>query len=483
MSQCHQRRRLGLRAAASGAAIALARPASAQAHATELVGTQNLPIPRWLFFVAAAAVLGVSFGALGKLWTSPRLAAGRERPVLTLPRVLDPVCGTIGVIILAGLVYAGLAGAQDPAENILPTAVFVAFWIGVPILSLLFGDVFRPFNPWRAIGRASGWLFSRVDGATGGRFADVEPLTYPRSYGYLPAAAGLLTFVFFELAFTDRNEPSTLAVLVLLYTATQLLGMASFGVQAWTDRADAFAVYFRLFATLSPLQWTAGKLRLRPPLTGTASLTEVPGTVVLLCVMIGSTSFDGFTVSTLWNTTIARNVLKFYNDAGIAAIQAGELTFATGLVVVVALIALLYRLGVQGMRSRDPAHSARKLGLCFAPSLIPIALAYVLAHYFALLTYQGQSLISLISDPLGRGSDLFGTSDLQIDYGLISATAIWYLQVAVLLIGHAAGLAVAHDRALVLYGDSTTAARSQRWMLAVMVLFTLLALWLLSALA
>ncbi|WP_354701612.1 hypothetical protein DSM112329_01937 [Paraconexibacter sp. AEG42_29] len=458
--------------------LALALPSGAEAHATELVGTQTLAIPRWMFFVGAAIVLVISFAALGKLWSRPKLAVAAQRTVLRVPRWLDPLCGGVGVAGFAGLVYAGLAGDQDPAQNILPTAVFVAFWIGVPILTLLFGDVFRPFNPWRAIGRGTGWLVGRV----GGDLAAVEPLRYPRSYGYLPAAAGLMTFVFFELAYTDRNEPATLAVLVLMYAAVQLIGMACFGVQVWTDRADAFAVYFRLFASLSPLHWAGRELQLRVPLSGTAKLADVPGTVVLLCVMIGSTSFDGFTVSRLWNT-IAKDVLRVYNDAGIAAVQAGELTFATGLVVVVLIIGALYRLGVQGMRRRDREHSAAELALRFAPSLVPIALAYVLAHYFGLLTYQGQTLIALVSDPLGHGSDLFGTADRSVDYELVSATAIWYVQVLVLLVGHGAGLAVAHDRALTIYATPAAAARSQRWMLGVMVLFTLLALWLLSALA
>jgi hypothetical protein len=87
---------------------------------------------------------------------------------------------------------------------------------------------------------------------------------------------------------------------------------------------------------------------------------------------------------------------------------------------------------------------------------------------------------SLVSDPLGDGSDLFGTADWPIDYGLIGATVTWYVQVAFVVAGHVSGLALAHDRALVLYEDPHQATRSQYWMLAVMVGFTSLALWLLS---
>ena len=55
----------------------------------------------------------------------------------------------------------------------------------------------------------------------------------------------------------------------------------------------------------------------------------------------------------------------------------------------------------------------------------------------------------LASDPLGDGSDLFGGAGATIDYGVVSATAIWYVQVGALVLGHVAALVLAHDRALV----------------------------------
>ena len=112
---------------------------------------------------------------------------------------------------------------------------------------------------------------------------------------------------------------------------------------------------------------------------------------------------------------------------------------------------------------------------------MPIAFAYVLAHYFSLLIWQSQAIVYLASDPLGNGANIFGTSSYQIDYHVISYAAIWYVQVAALVSGHVGGLALAHDRALVLYEDPEEAVRSQYWMLAVMVAFTSFGLWLLSA--
>ena len=133
-----------------------------------------------------------------------------------------------------------------------------------------------------------------------------------------------------------------------------------------------------------------------------------------------------------------------------------------------------------GPRAWAEASSADRLANAFVHSLVPIALAYAAAHYFTLLLFQGQAIVYLSSDPLGDGSDLFGTADNQIDYTVIGGEATWYWQVGFVVAGHVAALILAHDRALPLYDDARLAVRSQYWMLAVMVGFTSLALWLLS---
>jgi hypothetical protein len=106
--------------------------------------------------------------------------------------------------------------------------------------------------------------------------------------------------------------------------------------------------------------------------------------------------------------------------------------------------------------------------------------AYVLAHYFSLLVWQGQAIGYLASNPLGRNANLFGTAHWHINYNFIDSTVIWYVQVAALVLGHVGGLTLAHDRALSVYRSKLDAVRSQYWMLAVMVTFTCLGLWLLS---
>ena len=157
-----------------------------------------------------------------------------------------------------------------------------------------------------------------------------------------------------------------------------------------------------------------------------------------------------------------------------------ELTFLLGMIGMVLFISAFYRLGILGARSVGGGFSASRLSSEFVHSLVPIAMAYVAAHYFTLLLYQGQALVYLASDPLGDGSDIFGTAGTQVKYGLIGSNVEWYVKVAFIVIGHVCALILAHDRALAIYRDARQAVRSQYWMLGVMLGFTLLAVWLVS---
>jgi hypothetical protein len=232
---------------------------------------------------------------------------------------------------------------------------------------------------------------------------------------------------------------------------------------------------------MSPFETRGRELCLRPPLSGLPRLEPLPGTVALVCVLIGITTFDGASNGALW-LELAPTLQDRFGDLGLGPTTANELAFTVGLAAAIAAVSGLYALGIRGMRTLDPRRSARELGRSFAHTLAPIAFAYAIAHYFSLLVFQGQALIYLASDPLGDGSNLLGTADTQVDYMLVSPTAIWYVQVAALVAGHVAGLVLAHDRALATFrGDARAAIRSQYWMLAVMVGFTCLGLWLLSA--
>jgi hypothetical protein len=463
-----------LAASTGGSALAaLALPASAQAHG--IVGKADLPIPVWLFSWTAAIVLVVSFVALSTLWRSPQLQEQRRRWLVAMPRPLEWLAALIGLGLFAVVLYSGFHGAQVANANFSVTFVYVIFWVGLPVASVLFGDVFRAFSPWRTCAHVIEALMRRLGGRS-------EPfLTYPAWLGNWPAIAGIVGFAWLELVYVERDNPSILAALSLGYFLVMLVGMVLFGVEEWGGEADAFGVYFGLLARLSALVRGAdGALYLRRPLSGVTDLRIRSGTVVLVCTLIGTTTFDGFSNGGIWRNN-EPSMQSLFADLGLSSTPAQELTYSVGLVLCILLILAVYRVGILGVSSVSDRYGAQALWRDFAHTLVPIAFAYVLAHYFSLLLWQSQAMGYLISDPLGNGSNLFGTAGYQIDYHVISYAGIWYVQVAALVGGHVGGLALAHDRALTLYRDPEEAVRSQYWMLAVMVAFTSFGLWLLSS--
>ncbi|HEV3376087.1 MAG TPA: hypothetical protein VG126_02280 [Thermoleophilaceae bacterium] len=445
-----------------------------------LVSRSDLPIPEWLFGWAAAMVLVVSFVALAILWPEPRLERERWRPLpgelgrLFGSRPVEFLCGAIGVFLLGVVVYTGLRGTQSPTANFAPPFIYVIFWLGLLPVSILFGDVFKAFNPWRAIGRTVGWIGGKA--ARGGLPA---ALAYPERLGHWPAAAGIFAFAVMELVAANGDRPENLAIATLVYSALTFVAMALYGVETWIARGEAFSVYFNLFSRISPFETRHRVVGLRQPLAGLPALRPLAGTVPLLAVMIGTVTFDGASEAPIW-TGIAPDIANLFQDIGVSPQNSLELTFLIGLTATVLLVYGFYRLGALGAKSVGGGFSSTRLARGFVHSLVPIAFAYVAAHYLTLLLFQGQSIAFLASDPLGDGSNLFGTADSQIDYTIIGANATWYWQVGFVVVGHVAALTLAHDRALALYDHARLAVRSQYWMLAVMVGFTSLALWLLS---
>jgi hypothetical protein len=455
--------------------LALVLPATAQAHG--IVGKADLPIPVWLFSWAAAIVLVVSFVALSTMWTSPQLQEQRRRRLFVLPDAVGWLAGALGVGLFVLVVYSGFAGAQVTQANFSVTFIYVVFWVGVPVASVLFGDVFRALNPWRACGRALAGVVRLLRGGRRTR----APLAYPSWLGVWPALAGIVGFAWLELVYVEKDRPSTLAALSLGYFLVMLAGMAAFGIEEWSSQADSFGVYFNLLSKLSALvRGEDGVLYLRRPLSGVTDLRMRSGTVALICGAIGTTTFDGFSNGGIWRNN-EPSLQSLFEGLGFNPTPAQELAYSVGLVLCILLILGVYRVGILGVRKVSARYDTTTLTRTFVHTLVPIAFAYVLAHYFSLLLWQSQAMVYLASDPLGNGADIFGTSGFHIDYHIISYAAIWYVQVAALLSGHVAGLALAHDRALVLYRDPEEAVRSQYWMLAVMVAFTSFGLWLLSS--
>ena len=378
----------------------------------------------------------------------------------------------LSVALLALVWLAALFGDTDPYRNLAPTWIYVVFWLGVPALSVAFGNVWRALSPWRALADAFVWLRER-----GGR--EAKPLAeYPERLARYPAALALLAFASLELVYADPSSPRALAFAIALYTYVALFGMAAFGRETWERRGEAFAVLFGFFARIGPFFAGDQRIRVRWPLTGLAGPERTPGTLAFVAVMLGSVLFDGYSRTTTWLDLAARVEGPYIVKRPLLGELLVTLLSLGGLLTAVLLVAAAYAGACTA--ARWAVNAPRRLEGDFLLSLVPIAFVYVVAHYFSTLVTQGQFAVPLLSDPLGRGWNLIGTADVVPNLAVVTPAATWYVQVGALVAGHVAGLAIAHDRAVTIFPDRRIALRSQLPLLALMVLYTVGGLWVLS---
>lgn len=444
----------------AGTLLVAAGPAAAHG----IGGRTDLPLPAWQMAWAAGFAVASSFVILGVFWSRPRLAAaadGRTVADLTRPTglVVEVLLKLVGLFLFGVMLVAAWDGSTSSATNISGDALFIWFWVGLQVVSFLLGDIWRAFNPYVTLADSAAWVRSRLTGT------ELSPVD--ETEGSLwPAVAAIFSFVWFELAYHSPSSPRSIGVFLSFYSIS-LLGGAVVRGRSWVRSADGFAVLFKLLSAVAPFyRDDQGSLRARSPLAGLSTVPDVPGTVPFVLVVLGSTTFDGFTRSSLW-TDIAGSRVGW------------SLTVAStvGLVVVIGLVSLAYLFAISAMASITGEEPAR-LSNVFGPNLIPIAAAYTVAHYFSLLVLEGQRMFIQISDPFGRGWDLFGTKDYVIDWTLVSPATIAWVQTLAIAVGHVLAVAAAHDQAISRY-DTRVAVRSQYPMLGVMIGYTVVGLFLL----
>jgi hypothetical protein len=430
-------------------------------------GRQDLPIPFTYALIGAAVALVVSFVALAVLWREPQLGGPRTGVAVppAVQRVLD-ASATRWVIRLVGLAataYVATAAIAGPDLVINPTAgvVYVLFWVGLAPASVLFGPVWKLLNPLRTVHL----LLSRAMGSDPA--AGLRPL--PERLGYWPAALALLAFVWLELAAPDRGTLPVLRMFFAVYVAVQLVMAAVFG-DRWFERGDGFEAYSTLLGRMAPLQRRAdGRLVLRSPLDGLAAVPPARGLAAVVVVLLGSTAYDGLSNAPAW--------LRVTDAAGLPDTTAATL----GVLGCVLVVGGAYVLAVSATR-RLGAHATSEAGMAgdFAPSLVPIALGYLVAHYYSLFVLEGQRTLIQLSDPLSNGANVFGTAERGVDSSMVTPGGVATLQVAAVVTGHILGVVLAHDRAVALL-PRRRAVAGQLPLLVLMVGYTVGGLGLLFA--
>lgn len=446
--------------AAGGAVATFPEPAGAHG----VGGESDLPLDLWQFAYAATFAVLISFVALRILWPTPRLASAADgRPA---PGVVDAVfraAGLIFQVVVFGVFALTLAaawfGVDSAARNLAPIAFYVAFWVGMQVVSVVLGDVWARVNPIATVAR----LFDRLGHRDAGESSATGWMA-----SHWPAVVGLFAFLWLELAYHDWASTTAVGLFLGLYVGLMLVGAGWFS-SAWLRTADGFAVVFSLFSALAPFHRVDGRLRLRWPGSGLAGVETRPGTVMVIMVLLGGVTFDGVGGTRWWRDLAAGRDgwdMTLLNTVGFA--------FTVAAVTAVFLVACRVAAHLAGEDDMDSADVADR----WLPSFIPITFAYAVAHYFPLFVFDSQAFVRLLSDPFGRNWDLFGTADNLTDPSVLTVNQMAWVQVAAIIGGHVIGVVAARDRAVERY-DVDTATRIQYPMLAVMVASAVGALFLL----
>jgi hypothetical protein len=414
-------------AAYLSANLIAAAPVALPAHG---VGNRSdLPLPFEALVIGAALALLASFVGLAFLWREPRLRPedGWQLPV-AVQSVLDArwFRGLLAglSLLLTGWVLLALVFGRDDANNPVPYVVYVWLWVGMPFLSLIFGAVWAILNPVRWLHRGIAALARIPRDFT---LTDVD-------LGFWPAAAGLFAFTWLELVAPDRTTLLVLRIAVGLFVLISVVGSLTFG-ERWFREGDPFEVLSRLYGQLSPLgRRPDGRLVLRTPVHGPSLLAPRRGLLATAAVMLGGTAYDSLTADIRYagwvQSTAAPDVVRTATLLGVVVLVGGALHLAT------AVSAWLSHLPVRGMAGD------------LAPSLLPIAAGYLVAHYYSLLVFQGPRTLSLLSDPLGVGADWLGTAGVVPWAWPIQPTLVAVVQAGAIVVGHVLGVVVAHERAI-----------------------------------
>ena len=394
----------------------------------------DLPIPFETVLNVSAWVIILTFVFLKISWKKSVLV---QKEVIVEQR--QPWLGKIfGVFILSLLILPGLIGNEEAKTSITPLIIWVFLWIGVPVLGLVFGDIYSKFNPLSII---------------------PSPEKKPSTVWF--AAALFLGLTWFELVWRKPGNPTHIGIvfilLMLITTVTRIIfSKASIEV-------DPLHLLHHLYAKL---RFTLSKPIYKNMLENIANLSNFKGMEYFILLMIGTVTYDGLRGTTFWYNLFGSSTLDItfstFAFFGINIIIIGSYRFACW-----------FALKVSGEKQ-----DLNKVSLLFGHTMLPIAFAYHVTHYLSLLLYESQTILYRLNDPYGVGWNLFGIDEVAINY-FLTPVALWGIQVFVTLAGHMLSVVLAHDLAIKLFGHQQS-DKTQYIFLLITVGLTIQALFVLS---
>lgn len=431
-------------AIAGASVVALVAPSAVFAHTLNASYTSRLPLA--VYLAGAAATVALSF-----IFVLVRDVRA-DRPDTSAPGRLPPawlriLLRVLGLVAWIWIVLQGIAGGTSSAE-VASLFLWVYGWVAVAAISALVGPIWHFLDPFSTLFDIGAWVIRRI-GVT-----PWDVASYPEALGKWPAVAGFIVVVWIELVL--KAGPDVLFIVLVGYTALTLAMMAQYGRDTWRSNGEVFTVWFRLLGRIAPYALTDedGRVRRRPFFSGLLEPGWRLEDVVIAALGVGSILFDGLSQTQI-----------FFATFGLPSLAAETVIMAAflGIIVAAALVVTRY-VGIAATGA----------------GLIPIALGYLIAHYFTYVAIDGQRIIIAISDPLQNGSDLFGSAFFEPSGAWLPPGLVWTIQLAAVVGGHMLGAWAGHvvaalDAPPELAGRPLTVRQIP--LAVVMVALTTLTLW------
>ena len=428
---------------------------SALAHASEQGFVLLLPTD--IYITAGVSCVALTVILLIFLPSGAVKALFAPQPFLRPLRIVQPyVTSCLAAVFLGVLIWIGLTGPHDPLRNPLPVMFWTVWWIALVGLQGLIGNHWRWSNPWTGPAMVLGWLSGRR-----------APLRYPRALGYAPGILSFLAFAGFLMADIAPSDPPRLAMVLAIYWSFTMFGVILLGPR-WLIRAEGITILMRAYGRLSLFG------RGHAGLNGWQVLARprVPvGLGIFILGMLGSGSFDGLNETFWWFGLLGLNPLEFPGRSAVVTQNLIGLTLAN-LALIVSFTACIW------LGARIIGEKLRAAFCLFAPTILPIALGYHLAHYLSSALVGGQYVVKLVRQYLGLGDFHVTTGFFNVAH---TVKLIWLTQAGLVVAGHVIAILLAHALALRAYGSTKRALLSQAPLALFMVLYTFFGLWLLAS--
>jgi len=397
--------------------------------------TGDLPIPINTVLISSIWVLVLTFVLLKVSWKVSKIRTDEK----TINSEQTNVSKAIGFLILLLLTVPGFVSDEASRTSIAPFLLWVVIWIGIPVLSLFFGDIYSKINPLTIFSKKTSKEASSV---------------------YISSTL-FLFFAWFELVWRKPGNPTHIGIVFVIFFVI-VFSLTKFQKRSPIEVDPLYVLHY----LYSRMKITSKDKPVNKMLNSIASSTKVRGIEYFHCIMIGAVSYDGLSGTVAW-----------YNQFGSLSLNT---LFNTSMFLgCILVVIVLYRFSCYfAIRASGITHDINFISNQFAHTMLPISFAYHITHYISLLLFEGQTFLYRLNDPLGLGWNIFGVTDVTVNY-FLPPVGLWSIQVIVTLVGHILAVILAHDLTIKFFGIENS-DKTQYAFLGLTVVLTLQALFVLS---